>query len=461
MPRLEGMTIPEQPPSEAAFFTAIRRWNIVRGPKGLIGGVAAGLGERIGLAPWPTRLLIVVVAILLFPIVMIGYATGWALLPDAEGNIVIQNFGRGVTNVGALIGIGIFALVGFLSFNDLRPFGHAWFGPDISSIDSGTPVRVLMVLFALLIPLAVVAGVVFLIVYLARRTSNAGADAQDGAVYALTPAQARAQADGTAAPATTSATPVISGYAQPPAPRTPKPVPPRVPGPGRGFYLTLAGWTLLSIAGTAWAGREGLLGIYPALAWGMVFMTGLGVILVAVSLSGRRQGFMGFLGVVAVLIASLLLVRHGDLNEWWDTKQYVQQQFDEFPALTPTDMTNEFSPDYGQVQFGNSTCWHEGDVRYDDSGTTDLVTVPDPLDDDVAVDVLASVTTVVMPHGTSVTLTPDGWAQATVYFVNRNLVCHFPGDTGDYFLLTNPGDPVVELTVIDDSLANTIIIEEN
>ena len=66
-----------------------------------------------------------------------------------------------------------------------------------------------------------------------------------------------------------------------------------------------------------------------------------------------------------------------------------------------------------------------------------------------------------MPRGTSLTLTPDGWSQATVYFTNRNLLCEFPGDTGDYILLTNSGDPVVALTVVDDSLANTIIIEEN
>src|SRR5690554_25487 len=94
-----------QPPTEAAFFTSIREWGVVRGTSGVVGGVVEGVGHKIGLARVPARLLTVVAWILLPGVVMVAYAAGWALLPDARGNIIIQDFGRGITNVGALIGI--------------------------------------------------------------------------------------------------------------------------------------------------------------------------------------------------------------------------------------------------------------------------------------------------------------------------------------------------------------------
>ena len=51
---------------------------------------------------------------------LLAYAAAWALLPDRRGNIIVQNFGRGIPNVGALVGIAILTLIGVGGF-DHRP----------------------------------------------------------------------------------------------------------------------------------------------------------------------------------------------------------------------------------------------------------------------------------------------------------------------------------------------------
>ena len=180
---------------EAAFFQAVRRWGVVRGPEGILGGVISGAGSRVGLAPWPARLIVIVVGFFLFPVVMLAYAFGWAVLPDAEGRIVIQDFGRGVTNVGALIGIAIFGVVGIASFSDARPWGRNWVNVDPGSFDVAAVARALAILLALVLPFLVLFGIVALVIFISRRSSSSSADRRtDGTepVYALTPQQARA-----------------------------------------------------------------------------------------------------------------------------------------------------------------------------------------------------------------------------------------------------------------------------
>lgn len=462
------MSTQDTEPTESAFFTTIRNWGIVRGPEGLIGGVISGAGARVGMAPWPARIVVILAAFLLFPIVMLAYAAGWALLPDAQGSIVMQNFGRGVMNTGALIGIAILTIIGFFSFSDARPFGRAWFGPDIAEIDGGTPFRVIGILLAVMIPIAVIGGIVALIVVLSRKsgsTPKAPSGAPANAVYALTPAQARAAqaTDGAATSAAPHAAPAAPSnpYWTPPAPKAPKPPKPYVPGPGRGFYLTALAWALIAAAGVAWAQREDLLSIYPVLAWGMLFFTGLGVILIAVSLSGRKLGFLGFLGWVGVIPALLLLGNHDELLIRYNGDHVFNPSDITIDEIVPqVDPTSLFSADYQTIYFASS-CWVDEDFVPDVSSSTARIALPSPLEADAEYEVLAATTTVTMQRGTGLTLTSDGWAQATLYFSDRDLVCTFPGEEGDYAILTNPGEPVATLTVHDDAFANTIVIEEN
>ena len=104
-------TSPEEPRQEAAFFSTIRSWGITRGPNGVIGGVIEGVGDRIGMDKLPARIIAVVAAVMITGLILPAYAAAWGLLPDRDGNIIIQNFGRGRPNVGALIGIAILLLI--------------------------------------------------------------------------------------------------------------------------------------------------------------------------------------------------------------------------------------------------------------------------------------------------------------------------------------------------------------
>ncbi|HEU4675349.1 MAG TPA: PspC domain-containing protein [Motilibacteraceae bacterium] len=48
----------------------------------VLAGVCAGLGRRIGLDPWPTRLLFVLLTILLPGTPLVFYVVLWVLMPD-------------------------------------------------------------------------------------------------------------------------------------------------------------------------------------------------------------------------------------------------------------------------------------------------------------------------------------------------------------------------------------------
>lgn len=48
----------------------------------VLGGVAAGLGRRIGIEPWPSRLLLVLVLLLLPGSQLLVYLALWILMPS-------------------------------------------------------------------------------------------------------------------------------------------------------------------------------------------------------------------------------------------------------------------------------------------------------------------------------------------------------------------------------------------
>jgi hypothetical protein len=365
-------------------------------------------------------------------------------------------------NVGALIGIAVFALVGFFSFSDFRPFGRAWFGPDIASVNPGTPLRLLAVFMAIAVPLALVAAVIALIVWLSRRANSAPAPTTDGAqpTYAVTRAEAQGTAARTAMPA-----PAVAGAPAAKAPPVPKAPPaprtPRVPGPGRAFYFVTLAWAFLAAAVVAWGDREDLLSIYPVVAWGMLFLTGLGIILIAISLSGRRLGFLGFLGIAGLLPAFILLVGNEDLLSAYERNENPADAVVEVAVQpSPFDATQGFASDYSEILLGG-TCYADPLWSGASTDSTARISVADPFDEPARHDILAATTVVTMPRGTSLVVESDGFAQATVFFADRDLVCDFGGHEGTYVSLTNANDPVLTLAVKDDHVANTIILEEN
>ena len=59
------------------------RQGLVRSSEGrVLGGVCAGVGRRLGLDPWPARLLFVLVLLLVPGSQLIVYPVLWLLMPD-------------------------------------------------------------------------------------------------------------------------------------------------------------------------------------------------------------------------------------------------------------------------------------------------------------------------------------------------------------------------------------------
>ena len=102
---------PAAPPPSNPFFTWMRGLGITREP-GWLGGVAAGVGVRLGIDPILGRGIFVVVARIGAPALLL-YAAAWLLLPDLEGRIHLERLARGQFD-GAIIGIGVVAVLAFL-----------------------------------------------------------------------------------------------------------------------------------------------------------------------------------------------------------------------------------------------------------------------------------------------------------------------------------------------------------
>ncbi len=513
---------PDSQPSEAGFFTAIRSWGITRGDNGFLGGVVDGLAQRVGMATGPARIIVVAAAIFLNGIVLLAYAAGWALLPDRRGNIIIQNFGRGVPNVGALIGIGVIALFGFGGIDNGLTYQIGSF-----PFDGGGPLRVIAIVFAVMVPLAILAGVIGLIVVLAKRGGQPSAPGSASAAYAAMPGQAphqhpastapsmpatgqdvadatrtdgadtgvadavdadavgtdavgtdavgtgRADADAVdtersaaapeAATATsTSASAMPSTYAYAPVPPVPPAPPrrPRVPGPGKGFYLATLAWLFLSAAGVAFAARNDELAVHGAVAWFVTFIAGLGVLLVLISLSGRKLGFLGFVGVMSVLPVLGIIASADDIRESFARDEsLITIDF----GLEPEEAAE---PEYDATTAFAGEYPH---VVINGSCYQDTLVPAYPtssarisalnMTEDRSIDVTAEVTHVTVPAGTSITVRGEGDAQAHVVWPDRDITCDFYNAGGEHLRLAGPS-PTLELVVYDDEFANTIVLTE-
>jgi phage shock protein PspC (stress-responsive transcriptional regulator) len=173
-------------PHQSNFFDWIRGAGLTRTDDAWLAGVAGGIARRTGLDPLVIRGIILVVAILGGPALFL-YAVAWALLPDSQGRIHTERALKGIFDP-AMIAIGILVVLTFVPFMQ----GIWWQGtPDFwnmpewleSTLRSGWV-------------LALVAGLIWLTVVIARQTGSAGS------VAPVAP-EPRAYAD----PWTSSATP--------------------------------------------------------------------------------------------------------------------------------------------------------------------------------------------------------------------------------------------------------------
>ncbi|QHF22622.1 PspC domain-containing protein [Rathayibacter sp. VKM Ac-2804] len=95
-------------PSENRFLLWLRSLDLARRP-GWVGGVCAGIADRLGIDPLIVRGVFVVVAVLGGP-AFLFYAAAWLLLPDEDGVLPVEELlGGRLTRVHAAIGALVLA----------------------------------------------------------------------------------------------------------------------------------------------------------------------------------------------------------------------------------------------------------------------------------------------------------------------------------------------------------------
>jgi phage shock protein PspC (stress-responsive transcriptional regulator) len=160
-----------QPPSETPppplagnrFFAWMRSLGLTR-ESGWVGGVCAGIAQRLGIDPVIVRGVFVVVAVLGGPAFLL-YAAGWLLLPDAKDRIHLEEVFRGRLE-SPIAGIGALVLLSMLPVTQGFWFaGNAFWGPPYWGDAAGRALWTVIVLGA----------IVWFVVWVARRSGSAPA----------------------------------------------------------------------------------------------------------------------------------------------------------------------------------------------------------------------------------------------------------------------------------------------
>ncbi|MDD7836071.1 PspC domain-containing protein [Paenarthrobacter sp. AB444] len=448
------------------FFDWTRNLGIRRGPDRWIGGVASGIAHRFGIDPLIVRGIFIVLA-LFAGIGVLLYGVAWALLPEPDGRIHVQEAAAGRWS-GGMTGALITTIIGFPSLG--RGF-WGWGG-------NGLP-GVFWTLFW-------IAGVSYLVYVLVQRNKGAKASQSRGpqnytATYSATPtagtntgvpvygASVPTGASGASVPAGASvptgqrsgATGAggyganaygASGYGAGPTPPSgprppygstppqewaPKPTAPKRKGPGAAMIAVSAGAALLA-GGTLKALDAGHVIDLGTSANAVVWATGaavLGLGIVVAGLRGRTSGFLGFLAIVALIIGGIFNVvpRNGDRFTFHDVN------------WAPTSVE--------QARQGIDVTGAQGTVDLSDITTTPPL-ITEVL---VPVDATASNVTVIIPDNVPVEVRAD------MTFGNLN---ERGSDRGgrlkDDRTLYNTGKPGANLVVqIDGTFSNVTIKEGN
>ena len=116
-----------QEPDSAKFFQWLRGLGVQRGTNRWIGGVCSGLANRWGIDPVIVRGLAVVLT-LFFGVGLLAYGVAWALLPEPDGRIHVEEVGRGRWSAG-MTGAAIVTLLGMIGPGQGFIFGRddGWF----------------------------------------------------------------------------------------------------------------------------------------------------------------------------------------------------------------------------------------------------------------------------------------------------------------------------------------------
>lgn len=299
------------PSQSNPFFSWFRNLGIQRGQDRWIGGVASGLGHRIGLDPILVRGLFILLAIF-GGVGVLLYGVAWALLPEPDGRIHAEEAGRSNWTAG-MTGAVIFAVLGIFS----RPFG--WFNNDWGWGFGGFVWAVIWI-----------GAVAFFIYWLATRNKNNSPAGSHGPGSEGFPPAPPASGSGTTSYSSAESTygpaagtdytaagygassggyqgPPRHNYPQPrpypqPAPQPPKPVH-RGPS-GAAIALTLGAAMLAAGVVLGLNALEFVdlgLNVVPVAIAAALIVIGIGV--VVMGSVGRTSGVLGFLAAVGLVLS--------------------------------------------------------------------------------------------------------------------------------------------------------------
>jgi phage shock protein PspC (stress-responsive transcriptional regulator) len=406
------------------FFQQIRRTGLYRSEERWIGGVAGGLAARFGLDPLLMRGLFLV-TLLLGGFGLVIYALGWAFLPEErDGRIHLEGLVLGHPDIALLGALGLFiAGVGRGAWNDWPLRVPDWLQ---GMFWAGAAVLVVVLVVTLLSPhrrqqprpypgpgaaptppFSPVPPASPVTPPAAPFTGPAGrgGPAASAAAWTPPPASPAAASPAAASPAAAwtsteprATQPVYSAqpyrYAPAPVP-PPRPKPPRPPryGPGATTVGVTIALALFVIAGVLIADRVGWLD-RPTLATAAAAIVLIfGVAIIVAGLRGRTSGVLGFLAVVAMLVATPIAVTaNSDTNPWIVDSNGIHVTTTE-GTTTITDRTT--ASDGYTMGFGNATL----DLTRVPLSSRDRLTVP--------VDVSAGNLVVVVPEGAAVAARAD------------------------------------------------------
>ena len=362
-------------PSGGAFFAWLRGLGVERTDDRWIGGVSAGLADRLGIDPLIVRGLFVV-AFLLSGVGAVAYGIAWALLPERrDGRIHAEELVAGRFDV-AVLGAAALVVVG------LGRGGRGWWGfqagPGWTQGFFGVVSGLLWLAFVVAI------GITVLVLVTRhhqpgapRRESPYGPAPTSPTMPSPTTPYPSPYASGGPAATTATAPATVTTVAEPAKPRR--------SGPGATSVGIVVALALLSVAGLLLAERSGAFdGPVLLTALGVTaVLAGLGV--VVAGLRGRRSGALGFLAIAA-LVASLPVGATSHRGWSWDGAGFHD-------ANEPVHLTSRTAAE-GGLRFGAG------------EAVLDLTDVP--LDDDtlvVPVSVGAGRVEVVVPADAAVEAT--------------------------------------------------------
>ena len=116
---------PGRPGVHNGFYAWLRSLGVVRAPDRWFGGVAGGVAARTGLDPVLIRGLFVVLGV--FGVGFLAYGVAWALLPEPDGRIHVEEAVRGNWTSG-MTGALVFTVLGTGGPGASVLGGDSWFG---------------------------------------------------------------------------------------------------------------------------------------------------------------------------------------------------------------------------------------------------------------------------------------------------------------------------------------------